>query len=257
MREHRFLYWASLVLCTAALLFCGGALLRQLLEYRTGEITYESLARSVTSAQEAVPAASDEPVPPEEPSGAAPAVQVDFEALSHINPDVVGWLYCQDTIISYPVVQGTDNDYYLTHLFDGTRNSAGCLFLDSRCDGLAGPNSIIYGHYLKNGTQFSTLKDYQDQAYYEAHPDMLLLTPEGTLTIQWFSAYVTGTDADAWQLAFATDAEYGAWLERLKERSCFESTVTPQASDRVVTLSTCNYTFPDARFVCHGVVREN
>ena len=77
-----------------------------------------------------------------------PWPQVDFDALAAINPHVVGWLYGEDTSIHYPVVQGEDNDYYLSHLFDGTTNPNGCLFLDCRgASDFSDNNSIIYGHY--------------------------------------------------------------------------------------------------------------
>lgn len=248
----RPLYWSSLIICTAGLLMCGGMFLRQWEEYRTGETAYASLVESATSELHL----TDSTGQAEGNSPEDPPLQVDFEALRQVNPEVIGWIYIPDTVISYPVVQGTDNTYYLDHLFDGTKNSAGCLFLDSRCQGLTGQNSVIYGHHMKNGTLFASLTEYQDQAYYEAHPSVFLLTPEGTQEIRLFSAYVAGMDEDAWQLTFSSQKEYVQWLEGLRERSCFTSDVVPFISDRVVTLSTCDYSFPNARFVCHGVLWE-
>lgn len=250
MTWRRGLRRACAVVCAAGLLVCGGIFLRQWGEYRVGEAAYDTLAEEVLS-----PPADRQDTPGQEQEESLP--QIDFQALSAINPEAVGWLYAPDTVLSYPVAQGADNRYYLTHLFDGTENSAGSLFLDSRCPGLTGRNSVIYGHYMKNGTLFASLQEYQDQDYYEVHPVLYLLTPEGTLTIQLFSAYIAGTEeADAWQLTFPSDEAYGAWLADLQARSCFTSTVVPTTADRVITLSTCNYSFPDARFVCHGLVRE-
>ena len=217
-----------------------------------GELAYDKLQKSVVSVPQKTQA--QQPSIPFQEEIQLELPQVDFEALADINPEVVGWLYCPNTVISYPVPQGENNSYYLNHLFDGTRNSAGSLFLDSRCQGLTGQNSVIYGHYMKNGTLFASLSKYQEQAYYEAHPELFLITPENTLTIRLFSAYIAGENDDAWQLTFSSQEEYGAWLERILERSCFTSEVIPQSTDRVITLSTCNYMFPGARFVCHGVV---
>lgn len=230
---------------------CGGMFLRQWREYRTAEKNHQDLMEKVLT----------EPSSPSESPGADPVEKIphiDFEALEEINPQIVGWLYLPDTIISYPVVQGEDNSYYLKHLLDGTENSSGCPFLDSRCNGLQGKNSVIYGHYMKNDTLFAPLKEYQNQEYYEAHPTIFLIRPEETLRIQLFSAYITGTEnEDPWQLNFSSDEEYGAWLEKLQERSSFETDVIPTVADQVITLSTCNYTFQNARFVCHGrVVKE-
>lgn len=249
MKWKRRLWRAGAVLCAAGMLLCGGICLHQWGEYRAGETAYDTLSSAVVSP------------PPEEQTAPGPAQevtlpQVDFGALAAVNPSVVGWLYGPDTVLSYPVAQGEDNRYYLTHLFDGTENSAGSLFLDSRCPGLTGRNSVIYGHYMKNGTLFACLQEYQAQDYYEAHPNLYLLTPEGTVTIQLFSAYVTGAEGDAWQLTFPDREAYGTWLAGLQERSCFASAVTPTTADRVITLSTCDYSFSGARFVCHGLVRE-
>ena len=244
--KKRILYRMSLIICTAGLLLCGERLFVQWKEYRAGEASYDTLT------EEAVAFTRENP---EEDSLGVTLPEVDFNALELINPDLVGWLYCPDTVISYPVVQGEDNTYYLKHLFDGTQNSAGCLFLDSRCEGLAGANSVIYGHHMKNGTLFAALEHYQDPAYYEDHPSMYLLTPEGTLVIELFSAYVTAAEGEAWQLSFSTEEEFGSWLEQAQERSCFESDVTPRTTDRVITLSTCDYSYEDARFVCHGIIK--
>lgn len=257
MKKQRTIYWISLLLCTGGILVSGGLFLRQWQEYRTGEEAYHALTEAMT----AVPPAAADPADPEQTSEQSSEQtevipQVDFAALRQLNPDVVGWLYAPDTVISYPVVQGSDNTYYLDHLFDGTRNSAGCLFLDSGCQGLEGENSVIYGHHMKNGTLFASLENYQDQDYYDAHPRLFLITPEQTLTIELFSAYVTGEEGEAWQLTFSSREEYGKWLERIQERSCFVSDVVPQDTDRVLTLSTCDYTFQGARFVCHGLVWE-
>ena len=258
MKKRRGLYWASILLCSAGLLLSGGMFLRQWAEYRAGETAYRALTEAVVTLPEAPAGGEAAPAEPEDSALEVPEMslpQVDFAALADINPDVIGWLYGLDTVLSYPVVQGEDNDYYLTHLFDGTENRAGCLFLDSRCQGLAGQNSVIYGHYMKNGTQFTSLANYKDQAYYDAHPTLFLLTPEGTCAVELFSAYVTATDGDAWQLTFSSEEEYGTWLEEIQRRSCFDCPVVPSTSDQIITLSTCDYTFSNARFVCHGLVR--
>lgn len=253
MKKKPILYWVSVVLCSLGLLVSSGMFLRQWMERRTAESSYQTLTDKVITPPEYPEDAGETSV---QASSEVPLPQVDFDALKAINPQVVGWLYCPDTDLSYPVVQGEDNDYYLHHLFDGTKNSAGCLFLDSFCQGLEGQNSVIYGHNMKNDTQFASLEHYKDQSYYDAHPTLFLLTPEGTLTIELFSAYVTETDGNPWDLTFSSDEEYGTWLTETQSRSCFASNITPSPSDRVITLSTCDYTFENARFVCHGLVRE-
>lgn len=117
-------------------------------------------------------------------------------------------------------------------------------------------NSVIYGHHMKNGTMFASLTKYEDQEYYDAHPDLFLLTPDGTYRIRLFSAYVAGMEDNSWQMDFASEADYEAWMAEIQTRSCFKSQGLPEITDRVITLSTCDYTFKNARFVCHGWIEK-
>ena len=99
---------------------------------------------------------------------------------------------------------------------------------------------------------FQNLMGYKDQSFYDGHPTAQLFTPGGTYTVELFAGYVTGVDGDAWQFDFASDSEFREWLDNAKNKSLFESHVTPTAADRIVTLSTCSYEFYNARFVLHG-----
>lgn len=183
--------------------------------------------------------------------------EVDFTALEAINPQIVGWLYCAGTDINYPVVQGTDNDYYLNHLFDGTSNPNGCLFLDSRVSpDFTDVHSIIYGHHRQNDTMFSSLMGYKEQAYYDAHPQMLLVTRNARFVVELFSGYVADPDSTAWDISFADESTLQAWLNQAMEQSTFQSAVQPSAQTPILTLSTCSYEFEDARFVVAGILHR-
>lgn len=197
----------------------------------------------------------NEDTAPTDPNDTA-VPSVDFETLSEINPDIVAWIYIEGTDINYPVVQGNDNSYYLNHLFDGTKNKAGCLFLDSRLDSsFADMNSVIYGHHLKNGKMFTGLMEYKKQEFYDEHMRALLLTPTGEYEVLFFSGYVSNTASRAWEIEFS-DITFEEWLLEIIDNSCFESYFMPMAEDRVITLSTCTYEFSDARFVLHGIIQE-
>ena len=239
-----------IVLCLALLTYSGWQL------YRYGRESLQSSTVYTALAEEAIPSlmVSSDPSEQEEAESLFP--QIDFDALTQINEDTVAWLSCEGTPINYPVVQGTDNAYYLTHLFDGTENANGCLFLDSRvaCD-FSGGNSIIYGHYRKNGSMFAALAGYKEQSYYDQYPQMLLITPESAYTVELFSGYVTGTDGQAWQTVFSDEEAFVQWLGFVADASMFQSDIEPMASDRILTLSTCSYEFENARFVVHGVLR--
>lgn len=248
-------------------------------EYRAGKESYSGLEQYVSFATaEDAGESGGLPVPSGMESGEEPATQeetasvpagentepvdfsswpqVDFAGLYQINPDVVGWIYVEGTDINYPIVQGPDNTYYLNRLFNGSHNSAGCIFLDAGCAfDFSGRHSIIYGHHMKDQSMFYGLMNYKKQAFYDEHPVGLLVTPDAYYKIQFFSGYVSDTWANAWELHF-TDSEYSSWLDEIQDRSCFASAYTPEYSDRVVTLSTCSYEFDTAKFVLHGFISD-
>lgn len=248
---------AALLTLSLLVLSAGGYVLGQrTAEYAEGDEAYSGLEEYVSFPSS---------FPGEDESGGlqqteTPQVQsgapnVDFAALSRINPDIVGWLYCEGTQINYPVVQGSDDEYYLDHLFDGTQNVNGCLFLDSRVDAsFSSVHSIIYGHHMRSGAMFAALDGYKRQSFYDAHPAMLLITPDATYEVRLFAAYVADPSEDAWEVSFANDGEIQAWIDAAIARSTFTSDVKPTPGDRLLTLSTCSYEFSDARFVVVGVM---
>ena len=190
----------------------------------------------------------------EEIQSEEPVLVVDFEGLSQMNPDITGWLYIEGTKISYPVVQAYDNNYYLRRMFDGTRNNAGCLFMDEECNGdFSEYNSIIYGHNMRNGSMFADLVKFKDQEFFEEHPVGYLLTPDKNYKILFFSGYVCGTKDSAWD-ANMTEEEYAAWLKEITGKSTLATDVVPLVTDQVLTLSTCSYEFSNARYILHGIL---
>lgn len=164
---------AGILLAVGALIFFAWKLRGIYGEYQEGEESYEELASFVEEPE-------DTPKPDEEEPGAEPDgyLRIDFEGLQVVNPDVIGWVEIPGLAISYPVVQGTDNAYYLHHLFTGEYNSSGSIFADCHNQpDFTDQNTIIYGHNMKNGSMFGTLSRYQDEALWEASPYFYLYVP--------------------------------------------------------------------------------
>lgn len=254
-----------IVICLAVMIFSGIQIYRELAVYHEGDASYEALETYIilppeeepeeehTAESNVPPAGQGQPVTEETAVGRFP--QVDFAALSAINPDIVGWLYCEDTVINYPVTQTTDDEYYLRHLFDGSTHKSGCLFLEAaNAADFSDIHSIIYGHHMKNGSMFQSLSNYKKQSYYDEHPTLLLMTPGQNYTIRLFAGYVCAADGNAWQLDFRSDEEFKNWLQSACRRSTFDSGITPTVSDHIITLSTCSYEYDDARYVVLGVL---
>lgn len=179
---------------------------------------------------------------------------VDWKALKKVNPDVQGWLYQKGTVINYPVVQGTDNDTYLHTRFDKQWSGGGTLFVDYRMEkDFKGFNSIIYGHHMKDGSMFRSIRGYtKEEGYYDKHKTLELATPHGNYHLVVFSAFITkATDEDTYKMTY-DEAEKQAYIDRAWERSelpITKDSVDVTKNDRLVTLSTCAYDYEEARYI--------
>ncbi len=195
--------------------------------------------------------------PAETGDAAAAPIAVDFDALRAVNGDIVGWLYCEDTEISYPVLKGADNDTYLRHDYENNYTVAGSIFVEEKNrDGFADANTIIYGHHMNDGTMFACLEMWQQQAFADAHPEMWLLTPEVNYRIRLFSAYRTNAYSETYTVFTGPCDELDAYLEAARGRSVVSSDVELSGDERFVVLSTCAeaYGGGDERSVVHGVL---
>jgi len=227
--------------------------------YRVGSESYDSLAQTVVAKKEPeIPSPSPTPAVQPEPKEQAPVLPrepllaVDFATLTEMNPHTVAWIYSENEEINYPVVQGSDNDYYIDHLFDGTENKNGAIFMDYRnSPDLTHRNTLIYGHNMGNHTMFASLVNYGDQAYYEENPVLILETPEASYHLEVFSGYTTKSVSEAYRQDLEEDEIYQGFLNRIRECSDFPSDVEVGVEDRIVTLSTCSYRFDNARYVLH------
>ena len=190
----------------------------------------------------------------------ADGIFVKFEGLLKKNPDIKGWIKINGTNINYPVVQAANNNYYLKHNFEKQESRYGSLFVDYS-DKIkkneTSKNIVIYGHHMKDGTMFGSLKNYTQLQYYKEHSiiDFTSLYNAGTYKI--FSVFITNSspsddngiiynyrDPD-----FRSDKEFLQWLESAKIRSIIDTGVDVNAQDEILTLSTCTYEFNDARLV--------
>lgn len=179
-------------------------------------------------------------------------IEIEFDTLLRENGDVVGWLYCEDTPINYPIVQADDNSYYLRKDLNGKYLISGTLFADYRNElPTEDKNYIVFGHNMKNATMFGTILKYKDQAYYDAHPVLYYLTPEADYKIEIYAGCVVSTDECIYQVN-PDEEELTAFFKKAREKSKFLTEVEISEKDTIMTLSTCSYEFDNARFVLIG-----
>lgn len=179
---------------------------------------------------------------PEEPKTeeTAPALpQVDFAALKEMSDEVVGWIYCPDSPINYPVMQGEDNQKYVTTLPNGKQNSSGSIFADHRQTAFGTDrNFIIYGHNMKNDTMFGTLIEYRKQEYFETHPAFYYFTPEGGYKIELYAGLHIEATLDFYNV-YMDEGQAADYMANARRRSTFKSDLEYKEGDSIVTLSTC------------------
>lgn len=185
-----------------------------------------------------------------------------FSSLYAINQDVRGVLNIPGTGVDYPVLQTSDNDYYLRRDFYKNDNRHGSIFLDCNADiRTPGSNIVIYGHNMKDGQMFGELLKYEDINFYKEHPVITfdsVYRPNKYKIISVFLADVSPQGFEQFPytnpMLSPSPDEMQTFISEIKARSLINTTVDVQNTDRLLTLSTCDYTFDNARFVV--VARE-
>lgn len=184
------------------------------------------------------------------------SISVDITGLKNQYPELAAWLRAEGTGIDYPVMHAKDNDFYLSHLYDGTYNYNGSIFVDYRNTGvLTDGNTVIYGHNINNGGMFNPLNEYKSQEFYDTHPAMTICTTDGDYRIELICGTVEDGNYEFVQFNFDDFDAMNDYVNRFKARSTFESGIQLQPGDRLVSLCTCTtYSGLNARYMLVGRV---
>jgi len=264
-----------------------GMLVHQLLHYRLGQADYDEAVQLVElpdlSRVETVPLAelppvretlpeapfqAGEPQTTEDPAEPEPEPVVwvdpyadalkamDFAALRQANEDVLGWIVIPNTNLSYPLLQGEDNDYYLDHTWRKGRNSVGAIFMDYRSSWNLGDfHTVIYGHRMNNRSMFGQLHNYKDTVYWQSHPNVYIADDNGSHTYKIFSVYEAGS-GKTYQMEFTDDSQKQNFIDYCLSKSVVNTGVVPTVNDRIITLSTCTGNGHDTRWVVQAALTE-
>lgn len=193
---------------------------------------------------------------PEEVTGDAhmeAMAAIDIAALREVNPQVIGWIRIPETNVDYPILQGSDNDYYLKHTWDGKENSVGSIFMEHRNSGdFTDFNTILYGHNMNDGSMFANIRRYSTDWYRQRHPYVYVATEGGVYRYEVFSGYQAAVDSPAYGLSFHQEKTRADFLGTAVRDSQTDSGILPELTDRVLTLSTCSGMGYSHRWVLHA-----
>ena len=181
----------------------------------------------------------------------------EYETLYNKNRRLIGWLKIEDTNIDYPVLQTTDNIYYLDHNFEQEYDKNGSLFLDAACDIVhRNTNLIIYGHHMRSGKMFGNLNKYSSESYYKEHPYIQFDTiyEKGTYQVMYvFRSKIYNEDEIVFKYYQFFDAvsekEFDSNMQEMAAISLYDTGVRAGFGDELLTLSTCDNSEADGRFV--------
>lgn len=206
------------------------------------------------------PVSPDSPTTPTEPTEPVvtdpPGPLPEYIEVSALNEDMVGWLQIEGTKVDYPVLQTPDDpEFYLKKDFYGQYSSHGCLFTEEDCDvDLPSDNITIYGHNMKDGSMFAPILGYHDKNFWQSHRYIYFDTLYERHTYEVFAILITtaskGQGFSYHQFVDAkSEKEFQDFIDKCKDLSLYETGITPVYGDKLITLSTCEYTQKNGRFV--------
>lgn len=262
----KWLFNTLLFVFAGIFLVSGGMLIWYFTDSAEQAEQYDDLAALVEQARpEILPDATADPTAPaaldpwitiNDPETGAP-VQIlpEYAQLYTMNNDLVGWIRIPDTKVNYPVMQTPETpDYYLKRNFEKKRNAHGCIYAKEDCDLALSDNVTLYGHYMNDGSMFAPLGKYKKKSYWEQHPIIYFDTLTSRNTYEIFAVLVT-TASEGKGFAYHTFVEaenqqhFDEFVAQCKKLSRYDTGITPQYGDRLITLSTCEYSQTNGRLV--------
>ncbi len=254
-------YVAGILFLTVAVGFSGYKLVTSVISDRRAEEEHQRLLNAAVEENAQLPASfttgvdengeAVETLPPQ-----YPPLAIDMEMLKGMNGDFRGWLYFPAVEVSYPVVQGEDNNYYLKHSFEGEKNNSGSIFMDcGAAPDWSDRNTFVFGHNMRDGSMFGAFKKLvDDPSLLDANPRFYLYTEDLVYTYEIFSYYMTKSDSNRY-MVFTSDENYDKYTGWAVENSNYSFDMNLSERPNIVSLSTCYGSAGTSRRVLiHGVL---
>ena len=262
----KWMYNTLMIVFAGIFLISGAMLIWYWMDTKAQAEQFDDLAALVQQARPTAPQ-SDSPdatvAVPQEPwitindpqTGAPVQVLPEFAQLYTMNNDLAGWLRVPGTNIDYPMMQTPGKpDYYLRRDFNKKKATQGCIYAKEECDLALSDNVTIYGHYMRNGSMFAPLGKYKKPEFREENPYVLLDTLTLRRKYEIFAVFVTTASAGKGFtyhtfIQAADQAQYDAFVAQCKELSLYDTGITPQYGEKLITLSTCDKGLVNGRLV--------
>ena len=242
------------LICLGLGLTCGAIGIYKYIEEKNAGKEYEKLQQEVVK---------EEPKPVEEPEPEPVSkveIPIDFAALQQQNPDVYAWIQVPGTEADYPILQSSnDNTYYLNHTIDGEEKKEGAIFTENyNTKTFEDPNTVIYGHDMKNGSMFQSIHKYMDRSFFDNNRDIVIYMPDQILRYKIFAAYLTDNRHLLMNYNFWSKDEYQQYLNSIfsmRDMNAFIDTSTEVTTeDKIITLSTCYAGISTQRYLVQAVL---
>lgn len=165
----------------------------------------------------------------------------DYDAMLKYNDESKGYIKLDGTRIQYPIVQHSDNDYYLVRGSDKVSNGGGAIFMDSRCGGLDARMSVVYGHNMMDGSMFHDLMKFSKEDFCKKNQTFDIYVGRRHYIYHIFSSFRTKADnEDIYKFGFKDDDEFAKWIKKTTDKSNFKyDSEMPSVSDKILICSTC------------------
>lgn len=270
-KKRRRFGWLIPAVLLVVFVFSFANFMREFLTYQQAKNEYKELGKYIEVIPEGEEASSDAeaeestPEAPEEDEKEQyqyPNLQIDYDGLTATNSEFVGVIYIPVLNLTYPIAQSTGNDKYLHTTFEGTRNASGCIFLDCAASkDFSDPNSFIFGHNMKNGTMFGSLKQFlQKEELCDEDPYIYIYQKDQVLVYRIFAYYTIPVRDDVYD-DFSGDDGYDAYVADAGKHSVYHSSkeekIDWSSRPDLLTLSTCYATGHVNNFIVQAALVEN
>ena len=250
------------VLFTALFLFSGIMAMRQYKDTKQSAEAFNAVADLVKPAPTPVPSSVEDATGEDgtdTPASYEPAQELTaydkYAAVYEQNSDFIGWISIEDTKINYPVMQTPGNkDFYLKHAFDKSYSEYGVPYMQENCKLGLSDNCVIYGHHMQDGSMFADLCKYESEDFYKEHKTIHFDTLAGFGEYEIVCVFKTAAySADGFKYYHFVDAadaaEFNSFLSTCQSLALYDTGVSAEYGDKLITLSTCEYSRSNGRMV--------